>query len=84
MSGVILHQSPFLTDQGLSTTVAAFSLTTYAVFAIPSKLVWGFLAERSHIRYLTAASLLGSAAGLLAAALVLATPPPRPAVAARR
>ena len=63
--GVLLHQIPFLTDQGLSTTIAAFSLTTYAVFAIPSKLVWGFLAERFHIRYLTAASLLGSAAGLL-------------------
>ena len=65
VSGVLLHQIPFLTDQGLSTTIAAFSLTTYAVFAIPSKLVWGFLAERFHIRYLTAASLLGSAAGLL-------------------
>ena len=41
------------------------ALTTYAIFAIPSKLAWGFLAERFHIRYLTAASLLGSAVGLL-------------------
>ena len=65
VSGVILHQIPFLTDRGLSPTVAAFSLTTYAIFAIPSKLAWGFLAERFHIRYLTAASLLGSAVGLL-------------------
>ncbi len=65
VSGVILHQIPFLTDRGLSPTIAAFSLTTYALFAIPSKLAWGFLAERLPIRYLTAASLLGSAAGLL-------------------
>lgn len=65
VSGVVVHQIPFLTDQGLSAGVAALTLTTYAIFAIPSKLIWGFMAERVHIRYLAAASLLGSAAGLL-------------------
>ncbi len=65
VGGVMVHQLPFLTDQGLSPGVAALTLTTYAIFAIPSKLIWGFLAERIHIRYLAAASLLGSAAGLL-------------------
>ncbi|MBI4310763.1 MAG: MFS transporter [Chloroflexi bacterium] len=65
VSGVVLHQIPYLTDKGLSDTWAAMSLTTYAIFALPSKLVWGFLAERVHIRYLTAASMLGSAVGVV-------------------
>ncbi|MBI4197649.1 MAG: MFS transporter [Chloroflexi bacterium] len=73
VSGVVLHQIPYLTDKGLSNTVAAMSLTTYAIFAMPSKLLWGFLAERVHIRYLTAASMLGSAVGLLI--LIRATTP---------
>ena len=63
--GVALHQIPFMIDQGLSPGIAALSLTTYAIFAIPSKLVWGFLAEKVAIKYLTAASLIGSAIGLL-------------------
>ena len=63
--GVVLHQIPFMIDQGLSPGIAALSLTTYAIFAIPSKLVWGFLAEKVAIKYLTAASLIGSAIGLL-------------------
>ncbi len=63
--GVVLHQIPFMIDQGLSPGIAALSLTTYAIFAIPSKLIWGFLAEKVDIKYLTAASLLGSAIGLL-------------------
>ena len=63
--GVVLHQIPFMIDQGLSPGIAALSLTTYAIFAIPSKLVWGFLAEKIAIKYLTAASLFGSAIGLL-------------------
>ena len=63
--GVVLHQIPFMIDQGLSPGIAALSLTTYAIFAIPSKLVWGFLAEKVAIKYLTAASLIGSASGLL-------------------
>ena len=65
VSGVVMHQIPFLTDQGLSQADAAMSLVTYAVFAVLSKLLWGFLAERIQIRYLTAASLLGSALGLV-------------------
>ena len=65
VSGVVMHQIPFLTDQGLSQTDAAMSLVAYAVFAVLSKLLWGFLAERIQIRYLTAASLLGSALGLV-------------------
>ena len=65
VSGVVVHQLPFLTDQGLSQGTAAMSLTLYAAFAIPSKLIWGYLAERIHIRYLTAACLLGSGGGLL-------------------
>ena len=63
--GVVLHQIPFMIDQGLSPGIAALSLTTYAIFAIPSKLIWGFLAEKVAIKYLTSASLLGSAIGLL-------------------
>ena len=63
--GVVLHQIPFMIDQGLTPGIAALSLTTYAIFAIPSKLVWGFLAEKVAIKYLTAASLIGSAIGLL-------------------
>jgi len=63
--GVVLHQIPFMIDQGLSPGIAALSLTTYAIFAIPSKLIWGFLAEKVAIKYLTAISLLGSALGLL-------------------
>tara|TARA_B100000676_G_scaffold309722_1_gene374112 strand:+ start:1095 stop:2342 length:1248 start_codon:yes stop_codon:yes gene_type:complete len=63
--GVVLHQIPFMIDQGLSSGIAALSLTTYAIFAIPSKLIWGFLAEKVAIKYLTAASLIGSAIGLL-------------------
>jgi sugar phosphate permease len=65
VSGVMVHQLPHLTDQGLSEGVAALSLTTYAIFAIPSKLAWGFMAEKFHIRYLAAVSMLGSALGLL-------------------
>jgi sugar phosphate permease len=63
--GVVVHQIPFLTDQGLSPGVAALSLTLYALFAIPSKLLWGFLAERVPLRYLTAACFLGSAGGVV-------------------
>ncbi len=65
VSGVVTHQIPYMTDKGFSPGIAAFVLSTYAACAIPSKLVWGFLSERVHIRYLTAASLLGSAVGLL-------------------
>ena len=65
VSGVVTHQIPYMTDKGLSAGIAALVLTTYALCAIPSKLAWGFLSERVHIRYLTAASLFGSAIGLL-------------------
>ncbi len=65
VAGVVMHQIPYLTDQGLSESVAALSLTLYAIFAIPSKLIWGFMAERVHIRHLSLVSMLGSAVGLL-------------------
>jgi len=65
VSGVVTHQIPYLTDNGLSPAMAALTLTTYALFAIPSKILWGFLSEKIHIRYLGAACLLGSSLGLI-------------------
>lgn len=65
VSGVLTHQIPYLTDNGLSPGMAALTLTTYAIFAIPSKILWGFLSEKIHIRYLGSICLIGSSIGLI-------------------
>ena len=65
VSGVMTHHIPYLTDQGLSPGVAALSFTTYAVFAVFAKLAWGFAAEKVQVRYLGAASFIGSGVALI-------------------
>lgn len=48
--GLTSNWAPHFRDIGLSSTVAASVITTYGVFSIISRFLWGFLVERFHIR----------------------------------
>ena len=63
-SSVVVHQFSYMTDEGFSTAVATGVLSTFALSAMASRLIWGLLVERFAVRYCLAASYLGSALGL--------------------
>ncbi|MBI2846767.1 MAG: MFS transporter [Chloroflexi bacterium] len=58
-----LHQTPHLTDRGISATAATGVLSSLAVFMGVGALIWGFVAEKVHIRYCVAISFVLTALG---------------------
>ena len=64
MGGIIVHRIPYITDQGFSSIDAGVTFVTFSICAFLAKLLWGFLADRFDIRWLTIAALLGGAVGL--------------------
>lgn len=64
LMGVLAHQIPHITDRGFSDAQAAFALSIWAVCSGISRVVFGFLAERIHARYLIAVVMVGSGAGV--------------------
>jgi sugar phosphate permease len=64
LMGVLAHQIPHITDSGFSDAQAALALSMWAVCSGISRLVFGFLAERIHARYLIAVVMVGSGAGV--------------------
>ena len=64
-TGITLNFIAYLTDQGLSPTIAVTTLAVHGATAAVSSVVWGFLAERFSVRLgMTVGSLLVGA-GLL-------------------
>ncbi|MBI4233363.1 MAG: MFS transporter [Chloroflexi bacterium] len=66
-AGVSLHQAPYFQEKGLSPTLAAAAVSTFAFANTPGSLLFGFLAERVNIRYCLAlpAFALAGMTGLL-------------------
>lgn len=59
ISAVTLHQFNYITDKGFSEATAAGVVTLYAFLAIVAKLIYGFVSERVHIRYLAIFCMVG-------------------------
>ncbi|MBI2887561.1 MAG: MFS transporter [Chloroflexi bacterium] len=65
VSGITIHQVPYVTDLGYSPAIAASMITVWGVFALLAKVIFGFLGEKYTVRYLTAFCFFGSALGVL-------------------
>lgn len=65
ISSILLHQINYMTDKGFSPGEAAAVVSFYALLAALAKLIWGFVAERVHIRYLDIACFVGGGIGIL-------------------
>jgi MFS family permease len=63
--GVNLHLFSYMTDSGLSATVAASVVTYLYTLHTVAKPLWGLIAERVHVRYCIAACYAGGAGGVL-------------------
>ena len=63
--GANLHLFSYLGDKGLSPGTAAGLVTYLYVLQAVSKPLWGFVAERVHVRYCISACYVGGALGLL-------------------
>ncbi|MBW2062462.1 MAG: MFS transporter [Deltaproteobacteria bacterium] len=63
--GVWLHASASFTDQGVSPAKAALAMGCVAITSIPSRLFWGLVAERLHLRYCILITNLGLAASVI-------------------
>ncbi|MFH1140530.1 MAG: MFS transporter [Chloroflexota bacterium] len=59
IGSVTLHQFNYITDKGFSAATAASVVMLYAFLAIVAKLVYGFVSERVHIRYLAMFCMVG-------------------------
>ena len=55
---VLLHQVAYMRDKGFSNLEATGVATALAVFAMLAKPLWGFLAERIHVRWLVPMALI--------------------------
>ena len=64
LTGILLHQFNYITDKGFSEAIAATVITVYAFNAIVAKLIYGFVSERVHIRYLVIICFIGAAIGV--------------------
>lgn len=62
---VLVHAIPFMTDNGLTRAEAALALALNGGANLLSKLAWGYLLQRMHVRYLCATSLSTAAAGVV-------------------
>ena len=65
LGATLFHQVAFMQDKGFDIREAALVATMVAGFAIPSKLVYGFLAERFHVRWVLAAAMMPAGLCLL-------------------
>ena len=74
-SALIYHLAAYFLDSGFTLQQASLVLALNRVFAIGSKLIWGFLAERVPVRYCLAGNSLGRATGFLI--LLLSSDPRR-------
>lgn len=72
-SAVSFHQLAYFNDQGLSLTVAALSLSLYALSGAVASGLWGFVIERVPERIVGAVTLAG--AGLLSLYLLTVSTP---------
>ena len=52
LMGLAANWAPYYRDVGVSASSAALAVTTYGLFAIFGRTIWGLLAERHHIRKL--------------------------------
>ena len=50
MQGMTSTWVPYFQDIGLTAGTAATALTIYGLFSVLSRIVWGFLADRFHVR----------------------------------
>lgn len=64
MTGAMLHFYPFLAARGISSTLGAAIITTFAFVCALVKIPWGILAERIQARNCCIVSFLGCALGL--------------------
>ncbi len=58
MVTMLIQTIPYMTDSGYSRSTASFMLALMALPAALTKPVWGYLTEKVHARYLSAASFL--------------------------
>ena len=65
LTGANLHLFSYLIDKGLSAGTAAGLLTYLYVLQGVSKPLWGFIAERVHVRYCIGMCYFGGAVGLV-------------------
>ena len=77
-TGVMLHAVPYMTDTGLSTTVAVVALAVHSAIGAVGALAAGFLRDRFSVRYLIAGDFLMNA---LAFVMLLAVDTPLLAIA---
>ncbi|MBI2886933.1 MAG: MFS transporter [Chloroflexi bacterium] len=63
LGAMLLHQIPLIQDKGFP-EIAASMASLMAFFALCSKLFWGFMVERMHVRYCTMLSFVVAALGL--------------------
>lgn len=59
IGAVTFHQFNYITDKGFTPAAAAGVVSLYAFLAIVAKLVYGFVSERLHIRYLVVLCMVG-------------------------
>jgi len=65
--GFVLHCIPFITDMGITPTVAGGMMAMMVFFTIPSRFLGGFFADRvpkDHIHFLMAGAFLFQAVGI--------------------
>jgi MFS family permease len=65
LTGANLHLFSYLIDKGLAAGTAAALLTYLYVLQGVSKPLWGFIAERVHVRYCIGMCYFGGAVGLV-------------------
>ena len=65
ISGVNLHIFSYITDRQIEPGQAAMVITYLYFLQSVAKPLWGFAAERMHVRYCLAACYAGGAAGIL-------------------
>ena len=63
--GLTSNWAPHFRDIGLSSTVAASVITTYGVFSIISRFLWGYLVERYHVRSISIIQALVTAIAIV-------------------
>ncbi len=64
MTTLGMHWVPYFTDIGFTPDTAVLAVTVYGLFALVARMMWGFLAERFHVRHCLIAMSLGAAAGM--------------------
>lgn len=65
VGAVLVHQVPFLIDQGFDPQVAAYTLGLLAFMSLPGRIIFGFLGDMFPKRYLLSLNYVFQGAGLL-------------------